>query len=552
MSWKDNYRYWIENAPQHVIDEIHTYTDEQKEFAFTGDLAFGTAGVRGIMGYGTAVLNEFLMAKYALAYGKHLIHKYGKLAVRKGVIVAHDNRRNNILYSETVAEVLSALGIPVFFFKDNKLQPTPLLSFVVSKTDYVGGINITASHNPPEYSGFKVYDHAGSQLLPDDTNDIVKYAQEDINIFEIEKSSKNIKHLSDTPIEEYIDRILTYVPFVKYDEPKDLKVVFTAQHGTAGPIATTLMNKMKVNYHLVEEQMIEDPDFSNTESANPQDPASFIKARELGNKVDADVLFSTDPDADRFGIEVKHKGEWVHIDGNQLPLIQLYYKLKVLKEMDYLHHEDFIVKSVVTSKAAEILAHKFGIKNYNSLTGFKWIIAEVHKHEMQGNECLFAWEESYGSTVRSFTRDKDSFQALVQVIEIAEIKKQKGKTLVDALEEIYEIIGYWYSPQVQFKFSGINAMNDMNAIVEKARGFKEGQKIAGFEITEVIDFAEGYKGLPKDNFVQIVLDEDFRVTVRPSGTEPVLRVYFDIVSESHARSKEIFEQLKEYFEALRN
>ncbi len=219
--------------------------------------------------------------------------------------------------------------------------------------------------------------------------------------------------------------------------------------------------------------------------------------------------------------------------------------------MNYLHHEDFIVKSVVTSKAAESIASKYGIHVYDSLTGFKWIINEAFKHEMQGNECLFAWEESYGSTVRTFTRDKDSFQALAQVIEIVEHYKQQGKTLVDALETIYEYIGYWYSPQIQLKFDGIKAMDIMSKIVENAKGHKVGDKISKYKITEVIDFNLGYNGLPRDNFVQLVLDDEYRVTIRPSGTEPMLRVYFDIKADNKTEAEKVFDNLKEYFENLK-
>ncbi len=552
MAWKDNYKYWIENAPENVVEIIQNYTEEEKELKFTEELQFGTAGIRGVMGYGTAVLNEFLMAKYAYAYGRSLLKKYGNAAKRQGVVIAHDNRRNNILFSETAAEVLSALDIPVWFYEGNELQPTPLLSYTVSRGNYIGGMNITASHNPPEYSGFKVYDHTGTQLLPADTEEIIKYANEDVNIFTIPRNKDKVKELSESIVYQYIDTIMGMVPFVPYDTEKELKVVFTAQHGTSGKIATEIMKRMKVNYDLVEEQMTPDPDFSNTLSPNPQNPDSFIKARELGDKTGADVIFSTDPDADRFGIEVKHKGEWVHIDGNQLPLIQLSYKLRKLKEINYLHHGDFIVKSVVTSKAAELIARKYGVHVYDTLTGFKWIMSEAFKHELQGNECLFAWEESYGSTVRTFTKDKDSFQALFQVIEISEEYKRKGKTLVNALEEIFEVIGYWHSPQIQLSFEGVKPMEQMNKIVEKVRSFNIGDAIGKHKVTDIIDFAKGYNGMEPDNFVQLVIDEDYRVTVRPSGTEPILRVYFDILAETKEKTLEIFDELKYFVDHLQD
>lgn len=552
MNWKENYKYWIENAPKEIVEIITDLPEEQKEINFTGDLQFGTAGVRGVMGYGTAVLNEFLLAKFTLAYGKSILKKYGNSARRQGVIIAHDNRRNGILFSETAAQVLSALGIPVFLFNDNELQPTPLLSYTISKGNYIGGMNITASHNPPSYNGFKLYDHSGTQLLPDDTDEILKFAKEDVDIFKIEKNKDKIQYLSESVVYQYIDSIMGLIPFEPYNEKKELKVVFTAQHGTAGKIAKEIMTRSNVEHFFVEDQMIPDENFSNTVSANPQDRSAFIKARELGDKVGADVVFSTDPDADRFGIEVKHKGEWVHLDGNELALIQLSYKLRKLKEIDYLHHGDFVVKSVVTSKAGELIARKYGVHVYDTLTGFKWIINEAFKHELQGNECLFAWEESYGSTIRTFTKDKDAFQALFQVIEMSEEYKKKGKTLINVLESIYEVIGYWYSPQEQIKFEGVNPMGQMNDVVEKVRHFNIGDSVGKYKITDIIDFAEGYNGMHPENFVQLIIEEDFRITVRPSGTEPILRVYFDIVSDSHQKSREIFKELKDFVDHLKD
>ncbi len=551
MDWETNLNYWIENAPANVVESINNMNEEEREFAFANDLSFGTAGLRGIIGYGSSLMNEYNIAKYSLAMGKMLLDKYGDQAKEYGVVIAHDNRRNNILFSETAGKVLSALGIRVHFFKGNELQPTPLLSYTIAKGNYIAGINITASHNPPEYSGFKVYNHTGTQMLPDETDLIIKASKEEVNIFDIAQNDENISELSEGIESQFVQTIMNMIPFDSTGEKKDLKVVFTAQHGTAGKLATTLMNKLNVDYTLVKEQMDPDPEFTNTPSPNPQNPDSFIMAREYGDKVGADVLFCTDPDADRFGIEVMHEGKWVHIDGNQLPLIQIYYKLRKLDELDYINGGDFIVKSVVTSKAAEKIAEGYGVKVYDNLTGFKWLISESFKHELQGHECLFAWEESYGSTIRSFTRDKDSFQALVQVIELTDYYKKQDKTLIDVLDDIYKEIGYWYSPQVQLKFGGVNAMNDMSGIVDKARSFESGQKVGEFEITEVIDFLKGYKHFHKDNFVQFVIDGKHRVTVRPSGTEPILRIYFDVVANTMEEAKEIQNKLQIEFERLK-
>ncbi|BDU67441.1 MAG: phosphomannomutase [Candidatus Tyloplasma litorale] len=547
MNWKDNYKYWFENAPKNIVEIIENYSEEDKKLYFSSDLKFGTAGIRSKMFYGTNVLNEFIVAKYALAFGQTIIAKYGKQSFKNGIVIAHDNRRNNILFSQTAAEVISALGIPVFLFKDNSLQPTPLLSFTIAKGNYLGGINITASHNPSEYNGMKVYNHTGTQMLPSDTNFIIKKSEKIKDIFSIKKSTRNIYELSESIESQYVQMILNMIPFKKFDSQKKIKVVFTSQHGTAGKLASKILDKMNVEHYFVQEQLNPDSEFPNTESPNPQDPRSFILAREYGDKYDADVLFCTDPDADRFGIEVKHNGKWVHIDGNELPLIQIEYKLRHLKKLGYINLGDFVVKSVVTSRSSEALINSYGIKIYENLIGFKWLISEAFKHEMKGNECLFVWEESYGSTVRSFTRDKDSFQALAQVIEIVDEYKSKGQTLVDGLENIYKKFGYWYSPQKQIKFDEFNGVEKLNKILEEFRKIKKGWSVDELVLTNIIDFSKGYKKFDKENFIMFEFNDIHRVTLRPSGTEPVLRIYFDVFGKSNAETHDIQNKLQTFF-----
>ena len=546
MKQNKEYNYWKENAPKEVLDIIEKYSDEQKAMFFSSQLQFGTAGLRGVIGYGSNLINEYNIAKYSLALGQMLLQKYGESAKQYGIVIAHDNRRNNILYSMTAARVLSALGIPSSLFHDNKLQPTPLLSFTIAKGHFVGGINITASHNPPEYSGYKVYNHIGIQMLPDETDMIIKKSLDIKDIFNIKQDEKNIKYLSESIESQYLQTILKLIPFYNIDERKDIKVIFTAQHGTAGILASRLMDRMNIDFKMVIEQLYPDENFSNTESPNPQNPDSFKLARKYGNKENADVLFCTDPDADRFGIEVKHRGEWVHINGNELPLIQLKYKLDELKKLDYINKGDFVVRSVVTSNAGDYIAKKYGIKVYESLTGFKWLISESFKHEMQGNECLFTWEESYGSTIRSFTRDKDSFQALLQVIEIVDLYKRQGKTLVDALEDIYQEIGYFKSDQVQIKLTGKDPMTKISEILDnKIRTLNIGDSLQSFKITEIKDFSKGYNDLPKDNFVMLILDDNQRITFRPSGTEPILRVYIDAYGKDQSALDKSFKKLQD-------
>ena len=549
MKWKENYKFWIDNSPKSIKGKIESFSMEEKKDFFSKELNFGTAGIRGVIGYAPSLLNEYVIAKYSLAYAKTILKKYGNDAKKYGILIAHDNRRNNILFSETAAKVISAYGVKVFLFKDNELQPTPLLSYSIVKGNYVGGINITASHNPPEYSGFKIYDDTGTQILDDFANEITKFSKEEKNIFNIKKSSLNINYLNESIVEEYIDTILKLVPFNTKDlDKRNLKVIFTPQHGTATYIASEILKKLNVDYHMVKEQSYPDPEFTNTKSPNPQNPDSFILAREYGDKYNADVLFSTDPDADRFGIEIKHNGKWIHINGNELSLIQLEFKLRNLDNMNYIKKGDFVVRSVVTSHSADSIAKKYNVIVYKSFTGFKWIINEALKHEKNGDECLFAWEESYGSTVRTFTRDKDSFQALTQVIELMSEYKKEGKTLLDVLNNIYKDIGFFKSEQLQIKLVGNNAMDKMNNIINFFRNKEISDKIIGeLVITNKFDFKNGYKNFPKENLIILWLNEKSKIAIRPSGTEPILRIYLDIKENSKKECLLTLNTLKKYF-----
>ncbi len=545
MEWKNNLQYWKDNAPKKVLEEIEKFSQEELEWFFEKDLEFGTAGMRGVIGFAPGLMNQYIIAKYSLAYGKALLEKYGSEAKENGIVIAHDNRRDNILFSETAAKVISALGIPVYFFEGNELQPTPLLSYTIAASNYVGGINITASHNPPEYQGYKVYDHTGTQVLPDFVSVITKYAAEEVNIFNIEMNDKNINYLSGGIEKRYIKHIIDNIPFEGDVDRSDVNVVFSPQHGTAYKLGEEVMKKMNVTYTMVKEQSNPDPEFTNTVSPNPQNPDSFILSREYGDKVNADVLFCTDPDADRFGVEVKHNGEWVHITGNHLPLIQINYKLMKLKEIDYISEGDFIVRSVVTSNQADRIAEKYGVDVYKSLTGFKWLINEAFKHELTGYEALFVWEESYGSTVRTFTRDKDSFQALAQVIEIIKYYKDRNMTLIDALNEIQDEIGHYLSPQDTLRIDGKDGMQKMFAIIDKFKTIKVGDTFSTLEVTKIADFSKGYKHYPKDNILMIRFNNEHSITVRPSGTEPLLRFYYNAVGDSRSEAKTKLSQLKE-------
>lgn len=523
MNKNKEYKKWLETAPASVRSKLRSYKDENIEERFGIPVTFGTAGMRGRMGLGTSCINEWTIASAAWAYGKYLISVYGNKVKTHGVLIAHDNRNYYKLFTKTAASVLSALGIKVRFFHKNILQPTPLLSYSIQQLEFIGGINITASHNPPTDNGFKVYNHNGKQLDTKDTKVISKYMDLVTDVFSIKMNNKNIGYIDNEIIDRYVRDIFS-IAFNRTQNREELKVVFTPQHGTALPIAQRLMDKLHVSYKVVEEQATEDPMFTNTVSANPQDPDAFILAEKYGNKFNADILFSTDPDADRFGVMVKHKDKWIHIDGNQLPAIQLEWKLRKLKELERLTPNSFIVRSVVTSNIGDKICAKYGVEVFESLTGFKHIISEVIREESKGRDLIFAYEESFGSTIRSITKDKDSFQSLVQVIEIAHELKLQGKTLIDAYRNISKEFGNHEYEQIQIKFPGKEGMSNMLKIIDKYKEAKVGSLFGGLKIKEVKDFSKGYKKFPKENFVTLSMGEN-SVTFRPSGTEPILRIY---------------------------
>ncbi len=539
------YKFWIENAPKNVVDEISKYSEKEITECFGDDIKFGTAGIREIMKWGTSTLNEYTLSKFAYAYGRALLIKYGATAKKEGIVIAHDNRRNGEKYTLLVAGIISALEIPVYLFSDNELQPTPLLSYVVSKGNYVGGLNITASHNPPEFSGMKLYGDNGAQLCETTTTIIESILLDVKNIFEIEKNSKLIQYLSPSIIEQYVNELIKMIPFYHGLDTSSLKIVYTPQHGTATKIAEKIFKKMNTTHWFVKEQSFPDSEFVNTKSPNPENPIAFELAEKYGKKHKADLLFSTDPDADRFGIAVRNKDNtYTYLNGNELSCIQIYYKLKELKKINYLKKGDFIVGSVVSTRLAEEISSSFDVDYFTSLTGFKSIYEKVNKHEAGGHECLFAWEESFGSIIRTMTKDKDSFQSLIQVIEMATLLKKENKSILDLLEEIYEKYTYYESFSIKIDLRENKSLAEKK--INEYRKFEIGQKIGNFVISNKVDYMDGHKDFGKTNMIFLYFEKDqFSVAIRKSGTEPILKIYFDLKSKN---KKELIDIKREFLE----
>lgn len=545
------YEFWLQNSPLRTKKTLELLTNEAISVAFSKNLSFGTAGIRAPMGLGTNFINEFIVAKVALAYGKWLLTTYGNEAKKHGIVIAHDNRLNGKKFSVIMAQVIMELGIPVYLFAKNLPQPTPLLSFTITNNPFVGGINLTASHNPPIYNGIKVYNKIGYQLLPKDTELVERYLQEISNPFTIKQSSKRCRYLSTRYEDNFLQQIKQSIPFDLPVKKKRLKIIFTANNGTATKLAKKLLKFSRVEFYFVTEQSKPDENFKNTPFPNPQDYQSFDLAKKYGDKYDADVLFGTDPDADRFGVVVKNRrtGKWVHLDGNELANLQFYYKLTRLSELKLLDSKrDFAVRSIVSSQAGDAIAKLFSIQLHYSLTGFKWIVSEALQLEDQtGGQLIFAWEESYGSIISLFTHDKDSFQALVQVCELFNYYSLQNKTIFDVFDELYQKIGFYRSDQIKKIFTNTANNLSMERFIDRFRNYKIGDKIATFSITKIIDLLPGYQNLASDNTLFLFLDNRHFVALRPSGTEPVLRIYFDVCAKNSLEASEILQTLKTFF-----
>ncbi len=534
MKDNSNYKYWLNNAPDEIKEKIKGFSEKEIKENFEKDLSFGTAGIRNKMGIGTNKINEFTISKFILSYGKVLINKYKSNDFKKGVVIFHDNRKNSSKFSKIIAQIFSGLNIPAYLTKDNKLNSTPFLSYTIMNNDFIGGINVTASHNPKQYNGIKIYDESGKQIDEKIKNEIINNIDE--NIFEIKKTNENIFELDENIKINYINDIVNKISLVEEKDRNDLKIVYGTNHGTALEIGEKILKKTKVKYYIVKEQSFPDENFINTPFPNPQDERSFDLSKEYGDKYNCDALFLTDPDADRFGVMIKHENKWVYLNGNQIPVIQIYYKIKKFEEKNnkYNFKNKFVVRSFVTSKLADKIVKEKEIKLYESITGFGPIFEKVEEvlNNNKDWKLFFAWEESNGSISEMINRDKDSFQSLYQIIEIIYEYKLKNKTLIDLMNEIYDKYGYYLNDQITKNFNSFNGIEQMNTFIENTRKNKKiGDKIFGKEIIKIIDLKNDKTKFKKQNVIFNYFDNESWICLRPSGTEPILRIYIELVGE---------------------
>jgi len=537
------------NLDPKLREELNRLSESELKDAFYTNLEFGTAGMRGLLGVGCNRLNVHTIRKANVAFARYL-SQYPNVN-KTGVAIAYDNRYMSKEFAQESANVLASFNIPSYVF--TTLRPTPELSFAVRELGCEGGIVITASHNPKEYNGYKIYDNKGCQLIPELIDQVISEINkiEDELAIEVNLSDKQreLIHWIDHEIDEiYIKRVLSIQNRPEMDK-SNLNLVFTPQHGTALIPVTDVFNKAGYPYILVDEQCSFDPEFPNTKSPNPEEKVAYEKAIELARKVNADGVLSTDPDADRVGIVVKHKNDYILLTGNQTGSILIEYLLKTKTQLNTLPKNPIIFNTVVTSDLGEKIANHYGVEVEKTLTGFKFIGEKIAKYEVTHEKnFVFGYEESYGYLVEPFVRDKDAIQACLLIAECMSYYKHEGLTLVDVLNDLYQRFGYHHEDQVSLTLKGSEGSQKIKSILNHFRTSLISD-FAGLKVVGKEDYLLGEKtkdgiksklDFPPSDVIKYYLEDGTWLAIRPSGTEPKCKFYFCVLGKDEIEVKEKF------------
>lgn len=545
MDYKEKYQQWLA-FDEDTKAELLAITDEKEiEDRFYKDLEFGTGGLRGIMGAGANRMNKYTVSKATQGLADYLKAEFDG---EKSVAIAHDSRNNSRQFAIYAAEVLCANGIKVYLY--DTLMPTPVLSFTVRHLGCTAGAVVTASHNPKEYNGYKIYDETGCQLCPDQANKVIGYvnAIEDLKAvphMNLEEAAK--KGLYQPIGAEVLDAFLKEVKKQSlYEEPSDIKIVYTPLHGTGNIPVRKILEGMNIS--VVKEQELPDGNFSTVRSPNPEEKDALTLALKQAEREDADLVFGTDPDCDRIGAGVKHDGKYVLITGNQMGALLVNFVLNMKKAS--LNGKSTLVKTIVTSELGANIARSFGLQVAETLTGFKYIGDQINRYEKSGDrEFVIGYEESYGYLVGTHARDKDAVVSSMLVCQMAAYYYNQGKTLIDALNDIYDEYGYYLDSLDTFVLKGIEGAQKIQSLMTEFR--ENGSKF--FDgIKEVYDFSKGIADLPKENVLKYIFEDGSWLAIRPSGTEPKLKVYYSIQDKSRENAHARLDALKAHLHEIIN
>ena len=572
MVYREKYNEWISSSTisEEVKEELRAIKDEKEiEDRFYKELEFGTGGLRGIIGAGTNRMNVYTVGKATQGFADFINDTYKG---EKAIAIAYDSRNMSKEFAKAAALTLCANDIKVYLYES--LRPTPMLSFAVRHLKCKAGIVITASHNPKEYNGYKAYGEDGCQLTDEPAKEVIGYVNRVEDYSKIKTMGEEealekglLVYIGENVDKAYIESLksLTIREELVKDHAKDLKIVYTPIHGSGNvPVRRVLSELGYENVLVVKEQELPNGNFPTAPYPNPENPDVFKIAMEMANKVNADVIFGTDPDCDRIGVVVKdNKGEFRVLTGNQTGMLLVNYVLGSLKELNKLPKNGVVIKTIVTTESVRKMAEAYGVKLIDVLTGFKYIGEKIREFEETGsNEYLIGFEESYGYLFGTFSRDKDAVVASMLIAEMTLYYKKQGKTLYDALVEIYEQYGYFKESLVSVELKGKEGQEKIGRCLDLLRA-DEITEVNGVKVVKSFDYKSSTEkdlianttskiNLPKSNVFKYILEDDSWFVVRPSGTEPKMKVYLAVKGNSLEDADKQTERFKSSVMAIVN
>lgn len=526
MDYKEKYRQWLDFADAQTKAELTAVQDEKElEDRFYKDLAFGTGGLRGIMGAGSNRMNKYTVGKATLGLAQYLKSKNnGDISVA----VAYDTRNNSQFFAKTAAGVFASQGIRVYLYE--MVVPVPVLSFTTHYLSCTAGVMITASHNPKEYNGYKVYDSKGCQFCTEDAKNAISYidAITDYSTIPFTEESRRITYIGEKELSAFLAEVKKQS---LYEEKSDLKIVYTPLHGTGNIPVRRMLEGMDVT--VVKEQELPDGNFSTVRSPNPEEKDALTIAIEKAREIGADLVLGTDPDCDRVGIAVRDGEDYRLFTGNQTGALLVKFVLTMKKAQ--LNPKSTLIKTIVTSDLGANIGRRFGLQVEETLTGFKYIGDKINKYEQTGErEFVIGYEESYGYLVGTHARDKDAVVSSMLICQMAAWYKNQGKTLVDGLNEIYDEYGYYLDFLDSFVLKGKDGAEKIQSLMAY---FRNTGKDLFDGIDNIVDFSTGIRDLPKENVLKYIWKDGSWMAVRPSGTEPKIKVYYSVVDSDRANAQ---------------
>lgn len=580
MDYQSSYTQWLTSDEVSAEDKarLASLSEEEKKEAFYCPLQFGTAGMRGVLDVGTNRMNTFTVRRATKGLAEY-IKTLGSEAMQRGVVISYDTRKYSSEFSIEVAKVLAKNGVNAYLF--DTVHPVPMCSFAIRHLRAIAGVMITASHNPKIYNGYKVYGEDGAQMSPESTDKVVEFIDK-TPYFGIEEenvvlTADNIKGLDNVEVaphitvigksvdEAYFDTIskLSLSPEAVQKYGKDVKIVYTPIHGSGYVPVTTILSRMGITVNVVKEQALPDTEFSTVRVPNPEEADTLRLGVELADKIGSDIVIGTDPDADRMGIAVRNdEGKFVLLNGNQIGVLLANYIFLRKSEDGTMPKNGALVKTIVTTELARVLATSYGVTTFDVLTGFKFIGEKIKEWEQNGKYTyLFGFEESYGSLVGTHARDKDAVVASMMFAEMVCYFESKGTSVYDVLQDIYKKFGYYVEKAKSITFGGLDGMQKMADIMNKIRS-SSFTEIAGVKVLAQSDFVTRKKtyacgkvediDLPKTNAFKIHLENGDWICVRPSGTEPKLKFYVATSKPTQAEATALAENYLAYMANLAN